>query len=234
MLPENAKTVFSRSLINVQNLQLHKWGQGLKYFNSSNTFNQYFISVKNNKYLLRILKIKSFKNFKSTMSKKLFLIYSLKLFVYPQNVTAFSFIDKLACSSYMSDCTKSPSFQIFVTLDRKFLCQPLGISFQKAKRHFKARCWGTRNLSSSIHQFSNFHIQGKGKVGNILYAIREVVSPFQANRKLKYTKTHIGSWEEKNINTRTARLQLPGRFKHTNISMQACSRGKGSTLMFGR
>lgn len=98
----------------------------------------------------------------------------------------------------MWDCTESPLFQIFVTLDRKFLFQPLGISFQKAKPTLKPEFEEQGIFLAPSTPFSSFHIQGKGKVGNIPYIIREVVSPFQANKKLKFTKkTHIGSWEEK-------------------------------------
>lgn len=170
------------------------------------------------------------------MSKKLFLIYSLKLlFCLSTKCYSFQFYWQISLSKLHVRLHWKPFVPNLCNIGQEVSVSTIGYKLPKSQTHFKARCWGTRNLSSSIHPFSSFHIQGKGKVGNILYTIREVVSSFQANKKLKYTKkTHIGSWEEKNINTRTARLQLPGRFKHTNISMQACSRGKGSTLMFGR
>lgn len=98
----------------------------------------------------------------------------------------------------MSDCTGKPFVPYLSNTGQQVFVSTIGYKLPKSQTRFTARCWGTRNLSSSIKPFSSFHIQGKGKVGNIPYTIREVVSRFQANRKLKYLKkTHIGPWEEK-------------------------------------
>lgn len=133
------------------------------------------------------------------MSKKLFLIYSLKLlFCLSTKCYSFQFYWQISLSKLHVRLHWKPFVPNLCNIGQEVSVSTIGYKLPKSQTHFKARCWGTRNLSSSIHPFSSFHIQGKGKVGNILYTIREVVSSFQANKKLKYTKkTHIGSWEEK-------------------------------------
>lgn len=133
------------------------------------------------------------------MSKKLFLIYSLKLlFCLSTKCYSFQFYWQISLSKLHVRLHWKPFVPNLCNIGQEVSVSTFGYKLPKSQTYFKARIWGTRNLSSSIHPFSSFHIQGKGKVGNIPYIIREVVSPFQANKKLKFTKkTHIGSWEEK-------------------------------------
>lgn len=65
----------------------------------------------------------------------------------------------------MSDCTESPLFQIFVTLDRKFLSQPLGISFQKAKPTLKPEFEEQGIFLAPSTHFLVFIFRGKEKYG---------------------------------------------------------------------